>query len=143
MFRRMALTVCLVASCIWCLALVTRADSTLPESAPVTFKPVASIEALMFGQRTFFKQIHEALQQPTSGKRNHTIEEAAGVLAELANVNRHNQDKEDYIGWATDLRDAAVKLAAEAKKKDADDVRMQALSKSIKGSCGACHDMYQ
>lgn len=143
MFRRMALTVCLVASCIWCLALVTRADSALPQQSPVSFKPVASVEALMFGQQVFFKQINEELKKPAGGMRNLDIQAAAEVLAELANVNRHNEAKEDYIGWATDLRDTAVKLAAEAKKKDADDARMKVLSKSIKGSCGACHDMYQ
>lgn len=139
----MALTVCLVASCVWCLALVTRADTAPPEPPTVTFKPVASVEALMFGQRAFFKQIDGELKKPAGGMRNLDIEAAAAVLAELANVNRHNKTKADYIGWATDVRDTAMKLAAEAKKKDADDAKMKTLYKSIKASCGACHDMYQ
>ncbi len=143
MFRKIALTVCLTAVCIWCLALETGADSGQHDHATRAFKPVASVDALMHGQLVFFKAIGAELEKPASADRNHEIEEAAQVLAELANVNRFNSEKGDYIGWATEVRDGAMKLAAEAKKKDASNDRLTAYVTTIKGKCGACHDAYQ
>lgn len=144
MFSRMALTVCLMGSCVWCLALATRADSAPSEGTDDGFKPVASVESLMHGQVTFFKAIGKELEEAPSEHRNHEIEEAAEVLAELANVNRYNNTKEDYRAWATQLRDTAMKLANEAeKKKDADDARMNKLYLQMKKTCGDCHDAYQ
>lgn len=144
MFRRMALTVCLVGSCVWCLALVTRADSSQPASEGNDFKPVAEVDALMFGQVTFFKKIRQELEKPLTKGTAHEIEEAAQVLAELANVNQFNNSKSDYKNWATQLRDTAMELAEEAEKKDAADTgRMQKLYSRMKATCGECHDVYQ
>ena len=102
----------------------------------------------MHGQRTFFKEIGKALKNPPNPKEEyedeHGLEEAAEVLAELANVNRYNKDKEDYRAWATELRDTALQLAREArKKKDADRKRIQKLFMKLKDTCTACHDVYQ
>lgn len=144
MFRRMALTVCLVGSCVWCMALVTRADSSQPASGGGEFKPVADVDALMFGQVTFFKKIGQELKKPLTKGTAHEIEEAAQVLAELANVNRFNNSKSDYKNWATQLRDTALEMAEEAEKKDAADTdRLKKLFSSMKATCAACHDVYQ
>ncbi len=143
MFRKMALTMCLMGSCIWCLALVTSADSAPPGASGDQFKPVASVESLMHGQLTFFKEIGKALKNTSDPDRGEEIEEAAEVLAELANVNRFNKDKEDYRAWATQLRDTALQLAHEADKKSADEKRMKTLFDNLKNTCAACHDAYQ
>lgn len=144
MARRMALTVCLLGGCVWCLVLATRADSAQAGAAAGEFKPVAPVGSLMHGQMVFFKEITEQLGKPAGGERNHEIAESAGVLAELANVNRHNKDKEDYRGWATSLRDTALELAKEAGKADAaDNARMNKLIQTMKATCAACHDVYQ
>lgn len=144
MVRKMALTVCLMGSCVWCLALVAGADSAEPTVGSVDFKPVAAVESLMHGQKTFFKEIGMALQNRSMPDRTELIEEAAEVLAELANVNRLNNDKEDYRNWATQLRDTALQLAREAEKeKKASDGKMNKLFQKLKKTCGACHDVYQ
>ena len=143
MFRRMALTICLVGSCIWCLALVTHADNSQPGSAVGPFKPVATVGSLMHGQRTFFKEIGAALENPATEDRKEVIEDAAEVLAELANVNRYNEEKKDYRTWATQLRDTALRLAREAEKKQADEQQMKGYFQKIKETCIACHDAYQ
>lgn len=143
MYRRMALTVVLVFSCAWCMTLVTRADSS-QEALPDVYHPVASVEALMVGQAHFFKEIRKNLKTLNDPGAIHEIEEAAQVLAELANVNRYNKNKADYRQWATELRDTAMQLAGEAdKKKNADLARMNNLVGSMKQTCGACHDAYQ
>ena len=68
----------------------------------------------------------------------------AEVLAELANVNRYNHDKEDYRAWATQLRDQALQLASQAKAAGSqEDARMKEQYKKIKATCTACHDVYQ
>lgn len=144
MARRMALTVCLIGGCVWCLALAARVNSAEGDAARNEFKPVAPVEALMHGQMVFFKGIGEQIAQPASGDRNHEIEESAEILAELANVNRHNKDKDDYRGWATSLRDTALELAQEAGKGDgADNARMDKLMQTLKATCTACHDVYR
>ncbi len=144
MFRKTALTVCLMASCIWCLALATAADSAQLAAGTGAFKPVASVGSLMHGQGVFFKAIRDELTKPADEDRNHEIEEAAEVLAELANVNRFNKDKDDYRAWATELRDTALAMAKEAEKKAAaDDDKLQALFATVKSKCQACHDVYQ
>ena len=148
MFRKMALTVCLTGSCVWCFALVAGADPDVRRdrtaAGSVDFRPVAAIESLMHGQNTFFTEIRMALRNRSMDDRTELIEEAAEVLAELANVNRLNKDKEDYRTWATQLRDTALQLAHEAdKEKEADEDKMNKLFQRLKDTCAACHDVYQ
>jgi cytochrome c556 len=113
-------------------------------SAAGSFKSVASVQALMYGQKTFFKQIDAVLKDPSYAERSETIEEAAEVLAELANVNGTKSEKADYRAWATSLRDTALKLAREAdKKKTADEAAMARLLQQMGEACAACHDAYQ
>ena len=100
-------------------------------------------ENILIRTKQFFKKLSEELSKPASKKRNHEIEEYAELLAELANVNRYNNDKEDYIAWATDLRDLSLSLAKEAEEKDVDDNKMHNLHRQMKAKCGACHDVYQ
>jgi cytochrome c556 len=113
-------------------------------AAATPFKPVAEVKSLMHGQNTFFKEITTLLDEPSGEKRNQELHESAQVLAELANVNRFNKDKDDYRNWATQLRDTALELAATAKKNDATQPeRMKTLYKKLKDTCQACHDVYQ
>ena len=144
MARKMALTACLLGGCVWCLALATRADSAETTRSDDTFKPVASVESLMHGQLVFFKGINKQIRKPASHERNEEIEESAQILAELANVNRFNNEKEDYRTWATSVRDTALDLAEEAEKSDsADQSKMLELVKTMKSTCTACHDVYR
>lgn len=143
MFGKMTLTIGLLGGCIWCLALVARADSAQSVSTTVPFRPVASVDALMHGQKAFFKGIKKALANKTTEHRHHKIEQAAEVLAELANVNRLNNAKEDYRAWATQLRNVALTLAHKAKEKDADEAEMMELYNQLRATCKACHDVYQ
>ncbi len=144
MARRMTLTICLLGGCVWCFALVSQVDSAQPASGHSPFKPVATVHSLMEGQGLVFKQIHSALTNPRTSKRSEQITAFSEVLAELANVNALNSDKEDYRGWAGQLRQTALELAAEAKKeKNADDERMNTLLARLKNTCTACHDVYQ
>ena len=145
MVRKMTLTICLFGSCLWCLALVQRVDSAQPApAASPSFKPVARVHSLMAGQSLVFKQINEALANSQAKHRTEMIEVFAEVLAELANVNTLNSEKEDYRGWAGQLRDLSLDLAAEAKKKKkAGEDRMKTLVSNLKNTCMSCHDAYQ
>lgn len=144
MVRRMALTVVLFAGCIWCLALVTRADSAPSAPAGGPYKPVASVHGLMTGQMLAFKQLQTSLNGKKDADRPRAIQLASEALAELANVNTYNNEKEDYRTWAGQLRDTAMELAGEAKKKDqADENKMKALFVKLEGTCNSCHDAYQ
>ena len=144
MARKVVWTVFLVGGCIWCLALASRAETSVTEPDAITFEPAAPISALMYGQQTFYKTLRSELATPATAGRNGEIAYAAGVLAELANVNRHHNDKADYRQWATKLRDTALDLAKEASKTtQADNTQMNKLYLSIKQTCANCHDIYQ
>ena len=141
MIRNVALTVCLLSACVWCLMLVARADSA--QDAPKTFKPVAPIESLMEGQEVQFEQIGELIADKEVRFRTNKIRLAGELLAEFANVNIYHVAKEDYQGWATKVRDLSMALAEEAKKRrSADEDKMKELVKQIETNCNACHDVY-
>ena len=143
MVRRTALTIVLLAGCVWCLTLVARADSD-PGPPSDSFKPAASIDALMYGQSHHFKELGQLVKNKNAKDRADRLAMEAEVLAELANVNSFHKDKADYRGWAETLRDTSLELATEArKKKDADQSRLESLHKKLKKTCMACHDMYQ
>jgi len=112
--------------------------------APGAFKPVASVGGLMSGQGMTFKRLRKAVANPKTHHRYGVIRAMSQVLAELSNVNQYNNDKADYQGWARSLRDTALQLSAEARKgAKADDETMKKLVRSMKSTCGACHDVYQ
>lgn len=143
MLRRVTLSIGLLAGCVWCFLMVSRVDSAQPAAAASRpFKPVASIHGLMNGQQLLFNNIRKAVTNKDWNQRRERIEVYAEALAELANVNTYNSKKKDYQGWAGQLRDAALELAQEAEKSDADDVRMNKLLDTVKNTCGACHDVY-
>ncbi len=144
MFRNATITVMALCAGVFILAVVTRVDSAESTMSAGAFKPVASVHSLMEGQATFFKNIGEALQNAEAPKRMKHIGVGAEVLAELANVNTHNRSEADYIQWAGELRDMAVELAGEAKKKEgANEETMNSLFDRMKATCQACHDKYQ
>lgn len=144
MFRKLTLTICLVTGCVWCLLLAARADSSQPARTSTSFESVASVHALMYGQKTFFKQLNAAVKDTSFPERSATVGKAAEVLAELANVNSTKNDKTDYRSWAKSLRDTALRLTREAQKKQAaDETKMKRLLEDMHETCTACHDAYQ
>ena len=144
MVRRIALTVVLFAGCIGCLALVTTANSAPSASAAGPYKPVASVRGVMTGQKLAFKQLQTSLTGTKDMDRPVAIQLTSEALAELANVNTYNNEKEDYRTWAGQLRDTAMELAGEAKKKDkADEDKMKSLLATLDATCKSCHDAYQ
>lgn len=144
MFHRLAITTVLLGLGVSFFFLVPPADSVRADDAAKVFKPALSVHHLMEGQGFVFSQIHDALTNANTPRRHKIIEAGSGVLAELANVNTLNSEKEDYRAWAAELRDTALMLAKEADKKaDADDKQMNELFKQMKNTCASCHDMYQ
>ena len=144
MVRRIALTVVLFAVCIWCLALVTTANSAPSASAAGPYKPVASVRGVMTGQMLAFKRLQTSLTGTKDVDRPVAIQLTSEALAELANVNTYNNEKEDYRTWAGQLRDTALELAGEAKKKDnADEDKMKSLLDKLDATCKSCLDAYQ
>jgi len=108
------------------------------------FRPVASVRGLMAGQEILYSRINERLVGPPAPARTKMIQLLSESLAEMANVNTLNSDKEDYRNWASELRATAMELAGEAKKHDkAEDSRMKSLMQKIEATCKACHDAYQ
>lgn len=142
MLRKITLTGGLLAGCVWCLALVSRADSAPAGPGDGSFKPVSTVHGLMNGQRLLLGQIGEAIKDKGMKKRSEQIQAYAEVLAELANVNTLNSEKEDYRGWAAELRAHSLKLAAEAKGNAADG-SLNEIVATIKATCQTCHDAYQ
>ena len=143
MARRMALTMVLFAGCVWCLVLATRAESGEP-APPPPFKPVAAADAVMTGQGLVFKELKNAVTVSKSPKRPKEIAHLSEALAELSNVNIYHAKKDDYQKWATQLRDIALELAAEAEKKPApDETKLKTLLSNLEKTCNSCHDVYQ
>ena len=68
MVRRTALTMILLAGCVWCLTLVARADS---ESNPPSdsFEPAATIGDLMYGQAQHFKTVSQLVRNKNAKDR--------------------------------------------------------------------------
>jgi len=108
------------------------------------FKPVASVHSLMEGQGHYFKGLGKLIKNPDAPKRLKYIHRKAEILAELANVNTHNRKEADYRAWAASVRDDALTIAREARKKgNADEAVFKKAFSSMKKTCGACHDVYQ
>ena len=105
---------------------------------------MASVRGVMTGQMLAFKRLQTSLTGTKDVDRPVAIQLTSEALAELANVNTYNNEKEDYRGWAGQLRDTALELAGEAKKKDnADEDKMKSLLDKLDATCKSCHDAYQ
>lgn len=125
----------------FCFTTVTSAEG--PVSNP-PFKPASSVHSLMGGQGMVFRRLQKAVTNRNTEKRNETIDVLAEVLAELANVNQYNAKKDDYAGWARQLRDESLALSQEAKKgTSANDSAMRKSLRTLKSTCNSCHDVYQ
>lgn len=143
MARRMALTIVLLAGCVWCLVLATRAESGEPAPA-APFKPVAAVDGVMTGQGLVFRELKNAVAVSKSPTRPKEIAHLSEALAELSNVNIYHAQKDDYRKWATELRDTALQLAAEAEKKPSpDEAKLKTLLGALEKTCNTCHDVYQ
>jgi len=119
-------------------------DTSAQAPAAAGYKPVSSVHGLMNGQNIMFGRIQEAITNAGTKKRGEQIEVCSEVLAELANVNTFNAQKDDYRKWAGDLRDTALELSKEGKKKgELDDAKMKTLVEKMKATCEACHKAYQ
>lgn len=125
MIRRTALTVCLMACCGWCLALVVGTEGNQGRAAG-TVKPVASVSSLMIGQWEHFNSLSKLMANPAAQDRKKSLVVQAELLAELANVNTYSNEKEDQRLWSAKLRDNALALAREARGS-AHDAKMAVL----------------
>ncbi|MEK6799215.1 MAG: cytochrome c [Planctomycetota bacterium] len=138
--RTTTLAACLLTSCVLCFAFTSRGDGP----AAGGFKPVASVEGLMHGQGLVFKELSSLAANKSAKERMENIEGLSQALAEFANVNTFNRDKEDYKAWAAQLRDTALALSKEAEKdKTADEAQITKLMGQLKNTCQSCHDKYQ
>jgi hypothetical protein len=143
MMRNVTISACFLTASVWCLAIVSHVNSAEPPT-PESFKPVASVHALMEGQGMVFKELNAQFRNPNDPRRTNRIANAAELLAELANVNTLHGQKQDYVNWAKQLRDLSLDLSREAQKgQGAENARMEALLVRIQGTCQACHDVYQ
>jgi len=140
----MAMTTCLMAACIWCLTLVARGDGKEPAAPSSEFKPVASVDSLMYGQGAHFSALKDLILYGEGPERAEGMVAEAEILAELANVNTFNAKHDDYRVWAGELRDLALQLAGEAKKgSKVDNDTLRGLFKDMNARCSACHDKYK
>lgn len=132
----------MVTLAVGALVLLTR--DTSAQAPAAGYKPVSSVHGLMNGQNIVFARIQDAINNEGTKKRSEQIEVFSEVLAELANVNTFNAQKDDYRKWAGELRDTALELAKEGKKKgEMDAAKMKALVEKMKATCEACHKAYQ
>ncbi len=142
MFRKTALTVGLVAGCLWCLFLVARADSAqgrAPGGDP--YKVVASVPSLMYAQAHHFGEFTDLIREADAEDRFLRMRLEALVLAELCNINAFRAEEDDYRAWAVEARDISLQAAEAATKRDVDAVK--GFARAIKTKCRACHDKYQ
>jgi hypothetical protein len=129
---------------MWSVALFATGDTPPAGSAAAGFKPAASLDALMDGQNEAFMEIGRLLDDSQAKNRMNTIYLRAELIAELANVNTYHKGAADYRAWAGTVRDTALELGKEAKKKkDADEGKMKELYKKLDTTCQACHDKYK
>jgi hypothetical protein len=120
--------------------MVPQASSEAKKDAP-PFKPVASTESLMYAQEYHFDHISELIESEAKS-RYFDIASQGEILAELANINRYHDDREDYIQWCELMKSKSLEIAEAAKKKD--DAAIKTLVKDInKDACSACHNKYQ
>lgn len=106
------------------------------------FTPVAPLDSLMQGQQAYFHEIYDLLDHPKARGRSARLARAAELMAELANVSAYHEDRQDFRDFAIDVRDRALELAKEAKKRSrADEARMRAVFEKINDNCTACHDL--
>lgn len=96
----------------------------------------------MHGQGLLFKEIQGAVTRGGAHAGEH-IEAYAEALAELANVNTFNSEKQDYRNWAGQVRDLSMELAQAATSKPQDAAKMKQLVGALRNSCSACHDAYR
>lgn len=154
MWRRTLLTVALVSACVWCLATVQQVYSDEKQQAAdkkACFEPVAPVHDLMEAQGYHFKEITGKIRSRKSDPEIKDEKQAkedfklmgrhAYILAELANVNQYNKDKEDYGKWAREVRDMCVELAKVAKEENVE--KADKLGRAIHAKCGECHDKYE
>jgi hypothetical protein len=126
------------------LTFLANAQSETSSAADRGFKPAASIEALMHGQNLAFQNLGRLIEDKQAKNRANAIFLDAELLAELANVNIHHKDKADYRAFATTVRDTALDLAREARKRgEADEGKMKSLYDKLNLTCLACHDVYK
>ena len=144
MNRKITATVVTAVTLVFGTILVSSVSVAQDVSPPPAFKPLASVSGLMSGQGMMFGQLQKAVADKDTPRRMATIGVLSQVLAELSNVNQYHEVQADYQGWARELSVAAMGISAEASKgTKADDEKMKTLVRSIKNTCGACHDAYQ
>lgn len=115
-----------------------------PKVADGEYQPVASLDALMVGHGMASGKIRKSLADTANDRRWRDIQLNAELLAELGNVNVSWGRRDDYKDWARELRDTALGMAAEAKKRgEMDDDVLRAAYEKIDATCSACHEVYK
>ncbi|MCP4249533.1 MAG: hypothetical protein GY778_21025 [bacterium] len=142
MIRKTALTVGLVAGCLWCLFSVAGADSAEGQPhAPDPYKPVAPVSSLMYAQAHHFGEFTDLIREADAEDRFMRMRMEALVLAELCNVNAFRAQEDDYRTWAAEARDVSLQAAEAASKRNADAAK--GFARDLKTKCRACHDKYK
>jgi hypothetical protein len=143
MLRRTTLTVALVASCLWCLLLVARADSAedAKASASSAYKPVAPVISLMHAQGHHFGRITDLIGDEKAEDRFEHLRHEALILAELCNINAYRAKETDYRDWAAQARDGLVRFAEAASDHDVGEAKT--LAREVQSHCRSCHDKYK
>lgn len=140
MWRRTILTVMLVGACMVCFFMVPEASSQADAAKKKrgAFKPVASVHSLMEAQGYHFGQMKKQIGSSGESRFN-VLKTEAEILAELANVNRYHEDKDDCVRWCDQERDLSLAVAKAAENKDAAKAK-KLISQIGKDCCGACHE---
>lgn len=131
------------------LALTAGVATLAPDDDPPagdgrSYEPVASLDALMTGHGMAFGSIRAAIPDKDNKRRARTIQLGAELLGELANINVNWGRRDDYRDWAGELRDTALELAVEAKKRDEmDEGAIRAAYEKLDATCSSCHEVYK
>ena len=119
----------------------SEAASEASESTPC-YKPVAPIGDLMEQVDDIFDNIGKQAKV----KKFKKARQAANLLAEVMNVVRYHSSeevtKDKMKKWkkiAVEVRDGALEIAANAKKKDG--AKVKSLLGELEDTCETCHDL--
>jgi hypothetical protein len=134
----------LIVTCIAAMALiggafVVRADDDKPaaKTAAKEFKPVLSVHTLMEGQQYLFGNLRSLVSE----RKWEDAHVAAGLLAELGNVNVHHAKDDAYTEFAQTMSGKSKSLSDMLKRKDAEGSKR--LMSEVGASCKACHDKFR
>ncbi len=107
------------------------------EQPAAAFKPVQSVHDMMEGQ----KKLYEEIKDGVLDKQWDDAARSAWILAEIANVNRFQNEAAEYKGFARQMSEDCSKLAQALKKREADVAKE--LVQKVGQTCSACHNKFR